>query len=59
MSNITRKIRDIANLYRDRNKILIENGLDDFTFSDEEILNLAMEAISKEIGNMVSDALGV
>ena len=59
MSNITRKIRDIANLYRDRNKILRENGLEDFTFSDEEILNLAIEAINKEIGNMVSDALGV
>ena len=49
MSEILRKVKELERIYRERNKLLIDSGLEDFTFSNDEIEKFVAEAAEKEI----------
>ena len=49
MSNVIRLIKELERVYRERNKLLIDSGLEDFTFSNDEIEKFVAEAAEKEI----------
>lgn len=54
MSNILRKVKELERVYRERNKLLVDAGLEDFKFSKGEIERFVSEAVEKEISKEIN-----
>ena len=54
MSKILKKVKELELIYRERNKLLADAGLDDFGFSTEEIEKFISEAVEKEISKKIN-----
>lgn len=57
MNNIIRKAKELERIYRERNKLLVDSGLEDFTFSTKEIEKHVAEAIGKEMKKQINTAI--
>lgn len=54
MSEILKKVKELERIYRERNKLLADAGLDDFGFSTEEIEKFISEAVEKEVSKKIN-----
>tara|TARA_R110002051_G_C8341217_1_gene438395 strand:+ start:46 stop:234 length:189 start_codon:yes stop_codon:yes gene_type:complete len=54
LSNILRKVKELERVYRERNKLLVDAGLEDFKFSKGEIERFVSEAVEKEISKEIN-----
>ena len=54
MTNILRKVKELERVYRERNKLLVDAGLEDFKFSKGEIEIFVSEAVEKEISKEIN-----
>ena len=54
MSNILRKVKELERVYKERNKLLVDAGLEDFKFSKVEIERFVSEAVEKEISKEIN-----
>ena len=54
MSNILRKVKELERVYRERNKLLVDAGLEDFKFGKGEIERFVSEAVEKEISKEIN-----
>lgn len=54
MSNILRKVKELERIYRERNKLLADAGLEDFRFSTKEIEEFVSEAVEKEVSKKIN-----
>jgi len=57
LNNIIRKAKELERIYRERNKLLVDSGLEDFTFSTKEIEKHVAEAIGKEMKKQINTAI--
>ena len=57
MNNIIRKAKELERIYRERNKLLVDSGLEDFAFSTKEIEKHIAEAIGKEMREQINTAI--
>ena len=57
MNNIIRKTKELERIYRERNKLLVDSGLEDFAFSTKEIEKHIAEAIGKEMKKQINTAI--
>jgi hypothetical protein len=44
-------------MYKERNKLFIESGLGDYTYSDIEIEKYVSEAVENEVNKKINDAV--
>ena len=54
MSEILRRVKELERIYRERNKLLADAGLDDFGFSTEEIEKFISEAVEKAVSKKIN-----
>ena len=54
MTNILRKVKELERVYRERNKLLVDAGLEDFKFGKGEIERFVSEAVEKEISKEIN-----
>tara|TARA_R110000823_G_scaffold128345_1_gene256050 strand:- start:99 stop:287 length:189 start_codon:yes stop_codon:yes gene_type:complete len=54
LSNILRKVKELERVYKERNKLLVDAGLEDFKFSKVEIERFVSEAVEKEISKEIN-----
>jgi uncharacterized protein YajQ (UPF0234 family) len=54
LSEILRRVKELERIYRERNKLLADAGLDDFGFSTEEIEKFISEAVEKEVSKKIN-----
>tara|TARA_R110002020_G_scaffold343372_2_gene557758 strand:+ start:1289 stop:1477 length:189 start_codon:yes stop_codon:yes gene_type:complete len=54
LSNILRKVKELERIYRERNKLLADAGLEDFRFSTKEIEKFVSEAVEKEVSKKIN-----
>ena len=54
MTNILRKVKELERVYKERNKLLVDAGLEDFKFSKVEIERFVSEAVEKEISKEIN-----
>lgn len=57
MSKILKKVKELERIYRERNKLLSDAGLDDFRFSTEEIERFVSEALEKEVSKKINKTI--
>tara|TARA_R110000824_G_scaffold140134_6_gene305737 strand:+ start:3383 stop:3571 length:189 start_codon:yes stop_codon:yes gene_type:complete len=57
LNNIIRKTKELERIYRERNKLLVDSGLEDFAFSTKEIEKHIAEAIGKEMKKQINTAI--
>jgi len=57
LSRVLPLVKRIEELYVERNKLLVENGLEDFVFSDKEIEKHIIEALEKEVVDKINQAV--
>ena len=57
MNRIVAIIKRTENLYKERNKLFIESGLGDYTYSDAEIEKYVSEAVENEVNKKINDAV--
>ena len=57
MNRIITIIKRTENLYKERNKLFIESGLGDYTYSDIEIEKYVSEAVENEVNKKINDAV--
>ena len=58
MSDITRIMKRVQQMYQERNKLFKESGLGDYTYSDAEIEKFIAEAVGKEITDKLEEMVG-
>lgn len=57
MNDILRKTKELSRIYRERNKLLIDAGLEDFTFSHDEIEKIVAEEVGKQLTKKINNTI--
>ena len=57
MSEVIKLVKQIQQMYEERNKLFEESGLGDYTYSDAEIEKYMAEAIEKQIAAKLEKAI--